>query len=106
MNKIEIEDRTKVKKVIFKYPELMNNDAEKRIIQDYKSLLELEDEVYKLREELRALEEKRDKHKKVFDSQKDLFTLVFETYTKDIIKNKTNIQFGNLGNDTLGTYNG
>ena len=103
---MEIEDRTKIKDVIFKYPHLMSNDAEKRIIQDYKSLLELEDEIYKLREELRTLEEKRNKHKNVFDSQKDLFTLIFETYTKDTIKNKTNIQFSNLGNDTLGNYVG
>lgn len=106
MNKIEIEDRTKVKEVIFKYPALMSNDAEERIIQDYKSLLELEDEVYKLREELRTLEEKRDKYKSEFDNQKHLFTLIFETKTKEVIKNKINIKFGNLGNDTLGNYVG
>ena len=106
MNKIEIEDRTKVKEVIFKYPTLMSNDAEERIKDDYKTLLDLEEKVYSKREELRALEEKRDKHKSEFDNQKHLFTLIFETKTKEVIKNKTNIKFGNLGNDTLGNYVG
>lgn len=106
MNKIEIEDKTKVKEVIFKYPELMSNDAEERIKDDYKTLLDLEEKVYSKREELRALEEQRDKHKSAFDNQKHLFTLIFESKTKEVIKNKTNIKFGNLGNETLGNYIG
>lgn len=40
-SKMTIEDRTKVKAVHFKYPEMMNENAQEEIKNDYNELLSL-----------------------------------------------------------------
>ena len=52
-SKMIVEDRTKVKAVHFKYPEMMNESAQEDIKNDYNELLSLEEELYNAREVVR-----------------------------------------------------
>ena len=48
-----VEDRTKIKAVHFKYPELMNESAREEIKNEYYNLLETEDKLFEAREKVR-----------------------------------------------------
>lgn len=84
-SKMIVEDRSKVKAVHFKYPEMMNENAQEEIKNDYNELLSLEEELYNAREVVRELEKKLTEKKKKFDEKTLLCTLEFETSEKDIV---------------------
>lgn len=104
-SKMIVEDRTKVKAVHFKYPEMMNEGAQEEIKNDYNELLSLEEELYDAREVVRELEKKLTEKKKKFDEKTSLCTLEFETSEKDIVNYESYVLFNGMGNDTLGHYN-
>lgn len=104
-SKMIVEDRTKVKVVHFKYPEMMNENAQEEIKNDYNELLSLEEELYNAREVVRELEKKLTEKKKKFDEKTLLCTLEFETSEKDIVNYESHVLFKGMGNDTLGHYN-
>lgn len=99
-SKMIVEDRSKVKAVHFKYPEMMNENAQEEIKNDYNELLSLEEELYSAREVVRELEKK-----KKFEEKTLLCTLEFETSEKDIVNYESYALFKGMGNDTLGHYN-
>ena len=105
ISKMIVEDRTKVKAVHFKYPEMMNEGAQEEIKNDYSELLSLEEELYNAREIVRELEKKLTEKKKRFDERTSLCTLEFETSEKDIVNYESYVLFKGMGNDTLGHYN-
>nr|DAU04168.1 MAG TPA: hypothetical protein [Crassvirales sp.] len=104
-SKMIVEDRTKVKAVHFKYPEMMNEGAQEEIKNDYNELLSLEEELYDAREVVRELEKKLTEKKKKFDEKTSLCTLEFETSEKDIVNYESYALLKGMGNDTLGHYN-
>ena len=104
-SKMTIEDRTKVKAVHFKYPEMMNENAQEEIKNDYNELLSLEEELYNAREVVRELEKKLTEKKKKFEEKTLLCTLEFETSEKDIVNYESYALFKGMGNDTLDHYN-
>lgn len=104
-SKMTIEDRTKVKAVHFKYPEMMNEGAQEEIKNDYNELLSLEEELYNAREVVRELEKKLTEKKKKFDEKTLLCTLEFETSEKEVVNYESYVLFKSMGNDTLGHYN-
>ena len=99
-----VEDRTKVKTVHFKYPELMNESAQEEIKNEYYNLLETEDKLFEAREKVRELENKLTQMKKDFEHKTALCTLEFETLTKETTNYKSYVMFKGMGNDTLGHY--
>ena len=103
-SKMIVEDRTKVKAVHFKYPEMMNESAQEDIKNDYNELLSLEEELYNAREVVRELEKKLTEKKKKFDEKTLLCTLEFETSEKEIVNYESYVLFKNRGNDTVGYY--
>lgn len=103
-SKMIVEDRTKVKAVHFKYPEMMNESAQEDIKNDYNELLSLEEELYNAREVVRKLEKKLTEKKKKFEEKTLLCTLEFETSEKEIVNYESYVLFKNMGNDTLGHY--
>ena len=103
-SKMIVEDRTKVKAVHFKYPEMMNESAQEEIKNDYNELLSLEEGLYNAREVVRELEKKLTEKKKKFDEKTLLCTLEFETSEKEIVNYESYVLFKNMGNDTLGHY--
>ena len=104
-SKMIVEDRSKVKAVHFKYPEMMNENAQEEIKNDYNELLSLKEELYNAREAVRELEKKLTEKKKKFDEKTSLCTLEFETSEKDIVNYESYVLFKGMGNDTLGHYN-
>lgn len=104
-SKMIVEDRSKVKAVHFKYPEMMNENAQEEIKNDYNELLSLEEELYNAREAVRELEKKLTEKKKKFDEKTLLCTLEFETSEKDIVNYESHVLLKGMGNDTLGHYN-
>lgn len=104
-SKMIVEDRTKVKAVHFKYPEMMNESAQEDIKNDYNELLSLEEELYNAREVVRELEKKLTEKKKKFDEKTLLCTLEFETSEKEIVNYESYVLLKGMGNDTLGHYN-
>lgn len=100
-SKMIVEDRTKVKAVHFKYPEMMNESAQEDIKNDYNELLSLEEELYNAREVVRELEKKLTEKKKKFDEKTLLCTLEFETSEKEIVNYESYVLFKNMGNDTI-----
>lgn len=103
-SKMIVEDRTKVKAVHFKYPEMMNESAQEDIKNDYNELLSLEEELYNAREVVRKLEKKLTEKKKKFEEKTLLCTLEFETSEKEIVNYESYVLFKNMGNDTLSHY--
>lgn len=103
-SKMIVDDRTKVKAVHFKYPEMMNESAQEDIKNDYNELLSLEEELYNAREVVRKLEKKLTEKKKKFEEKTLLCTLEFETSEKEIVNYESYILLKNMGNDTLGHY--
>lgn len=104
-SKMIVEDRSKVKAVHFKYPEMMNESAQEEIKNDYNELLSLEEELYSAREVVRELEKKLAEKKKKFEEKTLLCTLEFETSEKDIVNYESYALFKGMGNDTLSHYN-
>ena len=103
-SKMIVEDRSKVKAIHFKYPEMMNENAQEEIKNDYNELLSLEEKLYSAREFVREYEKKLAEKKKKFEEKTLLCTLEFETREKEVVNYKSQVLFKGMGNDTLGHY--
>lgn len=75
---VQVEDRRKIKKVLFKHPYLFGPDAEQHVINMYKDILGTDDQLASARQLVRDLEkelkEKRDK----FTEIEAMCTMEFE----------------------------
>lgn len=82
------EDTNKIKKVHFKHPELVSENAENLVKEEYYALQEAKQELYKARERVRELEGVYEGKKKTFDDWSNLFTLEFDTHEVQYTVNK------------------
>ena len=89
IQKIKVEDKTRIKHIHFKHPELVNNKAIGLIKAEYKALLEAQGELYEAREKVRNLEKKYAKLEKEWNDKKDLFDIEFESYEKEVKTTKS-----------------
>lgn len=99
------EDRTQIKSVCFRFPELMKENAEEKIKRDYYDLLGLQDRLYEAREAVRKLEDELTIKQKEFKEKTSLCTIEFETHESEYVNYESNALLKNMGNDTLGHYN-
>ena len=53
--KVVVEDKNRIKEVVFKYPHLMSGSAANDIKEEYYDILELEEELDKYRHHVRSL---------------------------------------------------
>jgi hypothetical protein len=90
-HKVKVVDRTKIKSVTFKHPELMGKDAEKMVKLEYRELLDVKEKLYAAREEVRKLEKKYDTLEKSWNSKKDMFDIEFESTEKEVKTEKSNV---------------
>lgn len=95
-------NKNKVERVIFKFPELMNPNAEEEVKKEYYELLESERKLQDARDEVRRLENEYNKKKQLFKDKEDFFTLEFETVTKEHITRSSGITLKGVGNDIIG----
>lgn len=91
IHKIKVEDRTKIKSITFKHPELMGKEAEKMVKLEYRELLDVKEKLYAAREEVRGLEKKYDALEKNWNSKKEMFDIEFESIEKEVKTEKSNI---------------
>ena len=102
INILTITDKSRIKKITCRYPNLFNPSVEEQLKEDYYSLLRLKDNIHYHRDILRDLEKKFEENNKEFHEKYSLFDIEFETYTKEHITNDSGLAFGNLGNDLIG----
>lgn len=91
IHKVKVEDRTKIKSVTFKHPELMGKDAEKMVRLEYKELLDIKEKLYAAREEVRRLEKLYGTLEADWNSKKDMFDIEFESTEKEVKTEKSNM---------------
>lgn len=91
IHKVKVEDRTKIKSVTFKHPELMGKDAEKMVKLEYRELLDVKDKLYAAREEVRRLEKLYGTLETGWNSKKDMFDIEFESTEKEVRTEKSNL---------------
>lgn len=99
---ISIVDKNKVVKVNFKYPELMSEDSEKLILDEYYSILDTERELQEERAKVRELEEIVKQKRQKFNDKSNLFELEFSTSNKEVSTTKSGVMFKGCGNDIIG----
>lgn len=87
--KVVVEDKNRVKEVVFKYPHLMSDSAANDIKEEYYGILGLEEELDKYRHHVRSLESVILEKKKEFISKSELFSLVFETKEEEQVDRVT-----------------
>ena len=102
INILTITDKSKIKKITCKYPNLFNPSVEEQLKEDYYNLLRVKDNIHFFREKVLELEKKLEESNKEFHEKYSLFDIEFETYTKEHITNDSGLAFGNLGNDLIG----
>jgi glycerol-3-phosphate dehydrogenase len=90
-HKVKVEDRTKIKSITFKHPELMGKDAEKMVKSEYRELLNLKEKLYAAREEVRKLETLYGTLEADWNSKKDMFDIEFESTEKEVKTEKSNM---------------
>ena len=91
IHKVKVEDRTKIKNVTFKHPELMGKDAEKMVKSEYRELLNIKEKLYAAREEVRNLEKLYGTLEADWNSKKDMFDIEFESTEKEVTTEKSNM---------------
>lgn len=91
IHKVKVVDRTKIKSVTFKHPELMGKNAEKMVKLEYRALMDAQEELYEAREKVRKLEKKYDTLDKSWNSKKEMFDIEFESTEKEVKTEKANL---------------
>lgn len=75
---VQVEDRSRIKKVHFKYPHLFKPEAEQDIINMYKDILETDDQLTSARQLVRDLEKELKEKKDKFTEIEAMCTMEFE----------------------------
>ena len=95
---VKVEDKTSIKSIKFRFPELMDTDALNLIKEEYYILKETENELHSARETVRLLEKKLSEMKEKWDAKKDLFEIEFESHEKEV---KTSKSYMTINGDTV-----
>lgn len=75
---VQVEDRSRIKKIHFKYPHLFKPEAEQDIINMYKDILETDDQLTSARQLVRDLEKELKEKKDKFTEIEAMCTMEFE----------------------------
>ena len=100
-HKVKVVDRTKIKSVTFKHPELMGKDAEKMVKSEYRELLNIKEKLYAAREEVRKLEKLYGTIEADWNSKKEMFDIEFESTEKEV---KTQKSYLTINGDLVYSY--
>ena len=88
---VKIENKKNLRRVLFKFPELMNKEAISLIESEYKTLCDTMDDLYSTREKVRELEKKYKELKDKWDAKQALFDLEFAMEEKEVSVTKSNL---------------
>lgn len=102
--KLVLTDTRKIKRICFKYPDLIGPDTENRIKESYQKLLELKDLLHEYRTKVIELEKEVSKKDQEFREITATCTIEFATYEKEYRTVTSNLFIAGQGNDILGSY--
>ena len=102
MEKLRIEDKSRIDKVIFNYPELMNERASELIKEKYSRMISLSNTLQDKRVEIRSLEEEERKARKEWEEIKSMITYSHPIVEKEYNKEECNFSIRGHGNDIIG----
>lgn len=100
IHKVKVVDRSKIKSVTFKHPELMGKNAEKMVKLEYRELLDVKEKLYAAREEVRRLEKKYGTLEKNWNAKKEMFDIEFESTEKEVKTTKATFGLKNVNGYT------
>ena len=75
---VQVEDRSRIKKIHFKYPHLFKPEAEEDIVNMYKDILETDNQLTLARQLVRDLEKELKQKKDKFNEMEAMFTIEYE----------------------------
>lgn len=102
IHKVKVVDRTKIKDITFKNPELMNIDAFRLVKNEYYALIKAQNELYEARAKVRELEKKFKAMEDAWNAKKDMFDIEFESTEKEV---KTQKSYLTINGDLVYSYN-
>lgn len=91
IHKVKVVDRTRIKDITFKNPELMNIDAFRLVKNEYYALIKAQNELYEARAKVRELEKKFKAMEDAWNAKKDMFDIEFESTEKEVKTEKSNM---------------
>lgn len=74
---VQVEDRSRIKKIHFKYPHLFKPEAEQDIINMYKDILETDDQLASARQLVRDLEKELKQKRDKFNEMETMFAIEY-----------------------------
>lgn len=83
----------KIKRVTFKYPELMDKDSEQKVIDLFNTINTLKDNISDIRSEANLKEKELVRLQEEWNTINKLIIVDYETYEKEVINNEVNIGF-------------
>lgn len=99
---IKVEDKSRIDKVTFLYPDLMHENAEEVVKERYSRLMSIEKSLQEARCTTRSLEEEYKKAQAEWNQIKVAFTYTHPTTEKKVIKNTCEMIIKGHGNDIIG----
>lgn len=99
---LKIEDKSKIDKVIFNYPELMSSNAEDTIKKMYMEMVSLDTELQQARAKVRDLESTVREAKEKWRSMQNLFTYTHPINEKVYVTESCTFAIQGHGNDLIG----
>lgn len=102
---MEIIDYKTIKSITSKYPNLTSDNAKEVMLSKHDLIVNLQDEIYRLRELLRRAEDKIEVEKKEFNEMSRMFNIEYATINKKAIQNESSIMIKGHGNDIIGRTN-
>lgn len=91
IHKVKVVDRTRIKDITFKNPELMSIDAFRLVKNEYYALIKAQNELYEARAKVRELEKKFKAMEDSWNAKKDMFDIEFESTEKEVRTEKSNM---------------
>jgi predicted nuclease with TOPRIM domain len=99
---IKVEDRNTITNIVFKFPELMREDAEEIVKERYSYLTSLQDKLQKARSEVRSLEEEVKRETEEWRTLQDIVSYSHPTSEKIIKVETCGLTIQGHGNDIIG----
>lgn len=95
MGKIIVEDKSHIKNIVFKYPDIMSEGAKYMIQGTLMRETEIKNKLWELRKEIYSLEEELKGIESFKTDLRNLYTLEYESKEIQVIKEECNILVNN-----------
>ena len=102
MEKLKVEDKSRIENVIFIHPELMSSNASELVKEKYSRMINIDKSLQEKRAEVRNLEEEQRKAKEEWENIKKMCTYTHPTKEEVYHKEVCNFAIKGHGNDIIG----